>query len=72
MFNIKNPKLTKELRVFKLFGSLTLSVDANFLAVFAETFEFDLAFNQSKESVVIAATDIVAGVNGRAALANQN
>ena len=55
-----------------MFGSLTLSVDANFLAVFAETFEFDLAFNQGKESVVFAATDIVAGVNGRAALANQN
>ena len=57
---------------FQLYRSQSSGVDAYFLAIFAQTFELDLTFDQGKERVVFAATDVVTRMNGRATLADQN
>ena len=47
-------------------------VDGALLAILALALELDMTVNESKEGVVTADTDIVAGMDVRASLTNQN
>ena len=54
------------------FGKLLLSVHRALLAILAHALELDLTVNQSKQGVVAADADIVAGMDVSASLANQD
>jgi len=54
------------------FRDLLFGVDGALLAILTQTLKLDLAVNQRKEGIVGAHTNIGAGMDVRASLANQN
>ena len=65
----KNP----ERESFGVFTTkLLFCVDGAHLAVLAHTLELDLAVDQSEQGVVLADTDVVARMNVRASLTNED
>ncbi len=54
------------------FGKLLFSVHRALLAILAHALELDLTVNQSKQGVIAANADIVAGMDVSASLANQD
>ena len=54
------------------YNKLLFCVDRAHLAILAHTLELDLAVDQSEQRIVLADTDVVARMDVRASLANEN